>query len=79
MIRSAQRGFSLIEALVGMVVGSLVLAGAYSLWRTHQEQSLTLNRKTEARNELALAAKRLQREVTLAGLGLGGAVRVAAD
>jgi hypothetical protein len=72
-------GFSLIEALVGMVVGTIVLAGAYSLWSTHQENSFLIGKKIDTHNELTLASKRLQRAVTLAGLGLGGAANLDKD
>ena len=70
------RGFTLIEALVGMVVGTIVLAGAYSIWLTHQEESYRLSKKIELRNKLTLSSKRLQRSVTLAGLGLAGAANL---
>lgn len=68
-----QRGFSLVEAMVGLVVGSLVLAAAYSLWSTHQTEGMRLSKKTDLRNKLTLASKRIQRSVTLAGFGMGGA------
>jgi len=66
-------GFTLVETIVGMVIGTLVLAAAYSLWRTHQVEGMRLSKKIELRNKLTLASKRLQRSVTLAGLGLSGA------
>jgi prepilin-type N-terminal cleavage/methylation domain-containing protein len=74
-----ERGFTLIEAIVGMLIASLVLAGAYSLWRTHQTEGMRLSRKIDLRNKLTLASKRLQRSVTLAGLGLSGAATLAKE
>lgn len=67
------RGFTLVEAMVGMVIGGLILAASYALWRTHQVEGMRLSKKIELRNKLTLASKRLDRSVTLAGLGLGGA------
>jgi hypothetical protein len=78
-LRARCGGFSLIEAMVGMVIGTLVLAGAYSLWLTHQDESYRLGKKIDVRNQLALSSKRLQRSITLAGLGLGGAGNLAKD
>ncbi len=74
-----QRGFTLVEALVGMVIGSMVMAAAYSLWRTHQVEGMRLSKKIELRNSLTLASKRLQRSVTIAGIGLSGAASLAKE
>jgi prepilin-type N-terminal cleavage/methylation domain-containing protein len=74
-----QRGITLIEILVGMVAGALILAGAYSLWITHQREGYRLGKKIELRDRMALSSKRIQRSVTLAGLGLGGAANLAKE
>jgi hypothetical protein len=58
--------------MVGMVVGGIVLAAAYSLWHTNQTEGYRLGKKTELRNSMTLASKRIQRAVTLAGIGLRG-------
>lgn len=72
MKTGTQSGFSLIELMVGMVVGGIVLAAAYSLWHTNQTEGYRLGKKTELRNNMTLASKRIQRAVTLAGIGLRG-------
>lgn len=69
----------MIEVIVGMLISSLVLAAAYSLWRTHQVEGMRLSKKIEVRNGLTLAAKRLQRSVTMAGIGLSGAANLAKE
>jgi prepilin-type N-terminal cleavage/methylation domain-containing protein len=74
-----QSGFSMIELMVGLVVSSIVLAGAYALWNTQQEQGSRLAQKISIRNELTLSSKRIQRSVTLAGIGLGGAANLAKE
>lgn len=76
MNASRQSGFSLIELMVGLVVGSIVLAGAYSLWKTQQTEGYRLGKKIELRNSMTLASKRIQRSVTLAGIGLRGAANL---
>lgn len=70
------RGFTLVETVVGMMIGSLVMAAAYGLWKTHQTEGMRLSKKIELRNKLTLASKRLQRAVTLAGIGLSGAANL---
>lgn len=67
------KGFTLIEAMMGMLIGSMILAACYSLWRTHAIQGTSISRKIDLRNKLTLSSKRLQRSVTLAGFGLSGA------
>jgi prepilin-type N-terminal cleavage/methylation domain-containing protein len=71
-----QEGFTLIEMMVALVASSLVLAGAYSLLRTHQQQGHALDKKIDLRNELSLCSKKLQRSITLAGIGLNGSVNL---
>jgi prepilin-type N-terminal cleavage/methylation domain-containing protein len=65
-------GFTLIEIMVGMIAGSIVLAGAYGLMNIHGRQSYRIEKKIGLREELTLSAKRIQRAVTMAGLGLNG-------
>ena len=58
--------------MVGMVAGAIVLAGAYSLMKIHGRQSYQIEKKIELRGVMTLSAKRIQRAVTMAGLGLSG-------
>lgn len=69
-------GFSLVEVIIGMVVGSMVMAGAYSIWLTHQTEGNKLSKKIELRNKLTLASKKIQKSVTLAGIGLAGSANL---
>ena len=71
--RGTQAGLTLIELLVGLVVSSIVLGGAFSLWKTHEVEGFRLKKKIELRNVMTLSSKRIQRSVTLAGIGLGSA------
>ncbi len=65
--------------MVGLVVSSIVLAGAFTLWNTHQQEGFRISKKISVRNEMTLSSKRIQRSVTLAGLGLNGAATLAKD
>jgi prepilin-type N-terminal cleavage/methylation domain-containing protein len=75
----AQGGFSLVELMVGMVVSSIVLAGAFKLWSVHQEEGYRISKKISVRNEMTISSKRIQRSVTLAGIGLDGAANLAKE
>ncbi|MDB5102368.1 MAG: hypothetical protein JWP91_57 [Fibrobacteres bacterium] len=74
-----QSGLTLIELMVGLVVGSIVMGGAYKLWITHSRESITIEKKIWVRNGMALSSKRIQRSVTLAGIGLKGAANLSKD
>lgn len=70
---AGSRGFTLIEAMIGLVVGALVMAGAWRVWKTQHEESFRLRKKTELRDRMALSSKQIQRSITLAGIGLSRA------
>ncbi|GEM_PF-2508376 len=74
-----QAGFSLVEMMVGMVAAGLVLAGTYTLWNTHQQEGFRINKKIDLRNQITLSSKRIQRSITLAGIGLNGAANLAKE
>lgn len=71
-----QSGFSLIEMMVGLVAAALVLAGTYTLWSTHQREGYRLEKKIDLRNQITLSSKKIQRSITLAGIGLNGAANL---
>jgi prepilin-type N-terminal cleavage/methylation domain-containing protein len=79
MNSGSQKGFSLIELMVGMVVSSIVLAGAYNLWKTHSTEGFRLEQKIDLRNGMTLSSKRIQRAITLAGIGLQGSANLAKE
>ena len=72
----SQNGFSLVELMVGLVAGGLVMAGAYSLWSTHNREGYRLEKKIELRNQISLSSLKIQRSITLAGLGLHGSANL---
>lgn len=69
----SRRGFTLIEALIGLVIGAITLAGAFRLWKTNHEEGWRLKKKTELRDRMTLSSKHIQRSITLAGLGMAKA------
>jgi hypothetical protein len=74
-----QVGFSIVELMIGLVAGGLVLAGAYSLWTMHNTQAYRLGKKVELSNQISLSSKKIQRAITMAGMGLDGAANLAKE
>ncbi len=70
--KRADRGFTLVEILIGMLISSVVLTGLYRMWLSSSEQSVQLRQKIEVRNQITLASKNLQSAITLAGFGMQG-------
>ncbi|HLP43450.1 MAG TPA: hypothetical protein VK465_18245 [Fibrobacteria bacterium] len=75
--RSAESGITMVEVLVASVVGALVLAGTFRLWKSNHEEGYRIQKKTELRDMMALSSKRIQRSITLAGLGIDRAPTLA--
>jgi prepilin-type N-terminal cleavage/methylation domain-containing protein len=71
-MQNSRKGFTLIETIVGMLVSALVLGGIYNLWKHNHIETLRLQARHEARNQLILASKKLSRSITLVGLGMPG-------
>jgi prepilin-type N-terminal cleavage/methylation domain-containing protein len=69
-----QKGFTIVEVIMGMTIGAFVLAGIYRLWSNNSQESLKIQRKIEVRNQLALSTKKLNQSIILAGLGLNKVV-----
>lgn len=58
-----QSGFTLIELMVTMVVAMIVMAGMSSLFVSQTRTAQVLNKKSEAMNDLFLAAQLMQTEL----------------
>ena len=71
-----QTGFSMVELMVGAVLGTLLLGGVYRLWSNSQAESHRLQKKIELRNQMTLSSKKIQRSITLAGLGFKSAPKL---
>jgi prepilin-type N-terminal cleavage/methylation domain-containing protein len=64
------RGFTLVEVLVSLLMGSLLLTAVYRLWLANHNTSARLGNKSEFRDRATLATTRLNRAITMAGFGL---------
>lgn len=63
-------GFTLIEMLVAMVVGSMLITGLFKLWSTNQRETNRIQNKGDFKNRATLATTALNRSITMAGFGI---------
>ena len=65
-----QKGFSLIEIMVGLIIGLLVTAVVVSVFRVFEGQKRTTTGNSDAQTNGAIALFNLQRDAQLAGFAL---------
>lgn len=66
-LRAGQRGFSLIELMVGMLIGMIVVAGAITLTVTQLAEHRRLMLETQIQQDLRAAADLILRDVRRSG------------
>ena len=74
MRRTNQRGFTLIEMMISVVVSSMVIAGLYSIFNLQSRQFLYQDLQMEMHQNVRFATDVLTRSVRMAGYGTGGTV-----
>lgn len=65
-----QAGFSLIEMMVAVVVGSLLITSLFKLWTNNQRTTDLIANKGDFRDKATLATTQLNRSITMAGFGI---------
>lgn len=65
-----QAGFSLIEMMVAVVVGSLLITSLFRLWTHNQRTTDLIANKGDFRDKATLATTQLNRSITMAGFGI---------
>ncbi|MFN0143295.1 MAG: PilW family protein [Mycobacterium sp.] len=68
--RTAQRGFSLVEILVAMVIALIGMLVIFQSFETFEAQKRTTTNSVDAQENGLLALANIEREVRLAGYGL---------
>ncbi len=63
-------GFTLVELLVSMVIGSILISGAFKIWSATNSGSLLLQTKGDFRNQASLAMAKLNSNILMAGFGM---------
>ena len=67
--RSGQSGFSLIEIMVGMVIGLLAIIVMMQVFATSEERKRTANAGSNAQNSAVIALDTMQRDIGQSGYG----------
>jgi prepilin-type N-terminal cleavage/methylation domain-containing protein len=63
-------GFTLVEMLVAMVIGSMLITAVFRIWRANQSETIRIGDKSDFRDRATLATTALNRAVTMAGFGM---------
>jgi prepilin-type N-terminal cleavage/methylation domain-containing protein len=70
-VRASERGLTLIEVMVSLLLSSLVIAGAYSVMLVQQRMSSQQTQIQGAQQVAWTAMELLQRDIRRAGMGFG--------
>jgi prepilin-type N-terminal cleavage/methylation domain-containing protein len=71
-----QRGFSLLEMVVAMALGTVVLGAAVQLYSQGVAATFTVSQRAEMQQDFRAASDMLTRDLSLAGAGLGNSVEI---
>ncbi|MDB5051486.1 MAG: hypothetical protein JWO30_4557 [Fibrobacteres bacterium] len=63
-------GFTLMELLVSLVIGSLLITGLFKIWNTNRKETDRIQTKSDFRDRATLATTALNRSITMAGFGM---------
>lgn len=63
-------GFTLVELLVGVVLGAMLMTAVWRLWSVNQSETNRIQDKSDFRDKATLATTRLNRSITMAGFGI---------
>lgn len=72
-----QRGFSLLEMVIAMSLGTIVLGAAVQLYSQGVSATWTVSQRAEMQQDFRAASDMLTRDLGLAGSGLGNNVQIA--
>jgi prepilin-type N-terminal cleavage/methylation domain-containing protein len=63
-------GFTLIEMLITLVIGSILVSAVFRLWQQNRRASELISSKGDFRDRATLATTQLNRSITMAGFGM---------
>jgi len=69
-VRGGERGFTLVELMIAMLLGTLVLAGAYSVLSSSQQANAITEHTVELQQNARVALELLTRDFKVAGFGM---------
>lgn len=65
-----QSGFTLVEMLVSVVIGTILITTLFKLWNTNRLETDRIQTKSDFRDRATLATTALNQSITMAGFGL---------
>lgn len=74
--RKRERGFSLLEMVVAMALGTVVLGAAVQMYSQGVGATFTVSQKAEMQQDFRAASDMLTKDLSLAGAGLGNNVQI---
>ena len=74
---NSSRGFSLIELLVSLAVGTLVVGSAVKLFTQGMDATFVVSQRAEMQQDLRASSNLLIKDISLAGAGLPSATGIA--
>lgn len=69
-MRQRQSGFTLVEVMISVIVGTILVASLFRLWNANQNAALRIGNKGDFRNRATLASTTLNHSITMAGFGM---------
>ncbi len=69
-IQQRQRGFSLLELMIGMALTAVVMAAAVTVYKNSVQVSNTVGTRTELQSEMRAALNQISRDLNQAGTGI---------
>src|ERR1035437_6051060 len=72
-----ESGFSLLEMVIAMALGTIVLGAAVQLYSQGVAATWTVSQRAEMQQDFRAASNMLTRDLSMAGAGLGNDVAIA--
>lgn len=72
MLERRQKGLSLIEMLIALVIGAIVIAGVYQTFTAQQKSFLAQEQVSEAQQSARAVMDIIARDIRMAGFGMPG-------
>jgi prepilin-type N-terminal cleavage/methylation domain-containing protein len=70
MARNGEKGFTLIETMVSVVIGAMLITSLFRIWNANRRETDRIQTKSDFRDRATLATTALNRSITMAGFGM---------
>src|SRR5271169_4802457 len=76
-LTNRENGFSLVEMMVSVALGSIVLAGAVQMYTKSLAATWMTNQRADMQEDYRAASNMMTKDLSLAGAGLGNGAAIA--